>query len=352
MIDPSKILIATQCTPVEPWKSEVLRLFKSLNLFGGKLVQAKKVACFSESIDDDFKNELEELGVIVHLIESLDSRYPYANKIQMLQIKEDYDVLIALDTDVIITGDFSDFIDENKISAKCVDTDSLGLENWKKLFEFFKLDVPSERFQTSITNEKTIPWFNSGVLFIPKKFSSQLYNSWIKYNTKLLEIYYSQIFLSGNSSVHDHKFAFTDQYALALSIHDLKLPYNQLPLEFNFPTHYQIHTNFSPSELKPYLLHYHHRVSKSQNILHCFYSKTNELIDLANTKINFDCLNKIDYEILVDDCYRKILNRYADKEGLHSYSNQLEKGIIDYDQLDNLLQNSEEFHNLSSLYKD
>ena len=86
--------------------------------------------------------------------------------------------------------------------------------------------------------------------------------------------------------------------------------------------------------------------------MHCFYSKTNELIDLANTKINFDCLNKIDYEILVDDCYRKILNRYADKEGLHSYSNQLEKGIIDYDQLENLLQNSEEFHNLSSLYKD
>ena len=55
MLDPSKILIATQCTPIEPWKSEVLRLFKSLNLFGGNLAHAKKVACFSESIDKNFK---------------------------------------------------------------------------------------------------------------------------------------------------------------------------------------------------------------------------------------------------------------------------------------------------------
>ncbi len=43
----------------------------------------------------------------------------------MLQIKEDYDVLIALDIDIIITGDFRNLIDENKISAKGVDTDPL-----------------------------------------------------------------------------------------------------------------------------------------------------------------------------------------------------------------------------------
>ena len=345
MLDPSKILIATQCTPIEPWKSEVLRLFKSLNLFGGNLMQAKKVACFSESIDDDFKNELEELGVIVHLIESLDSRYPYANKIQMLQIKEDYDVLIALDTDVIITGDFSDFIDENKISAKCVDTDSLGLENWKKLFEFFKLDVPSERFQTSITNEKTIPWFNSGVLFIPKKFSSQLYNSWIKYNKKLLDNYYSLDFVSKNSLTHDHKFAFTDQYALALAIHEIKLPYIQLPLGFNFPTHYSIHPDFLPQNVEPFLIHYHHRVTKFQNVMHCFYSKTNKLIDLVNTKLNFSYLNKIDYELLVDDCYIKILNRFADEEGLKHYVHLLDTQKITENSLEEILLDSDEYKN-------
>jgi len=345
MLDPSKILIATQCTPIEPWKSQVLRLFKSLNLFGGNLAQAKKVACFSESIDENFKKELEELGVKIIFIKSLDSRYAYANKIQMLQIKEDYDVLITLDTDIIITGDFSNYIDKNTISAKIVDTDSLGLENWEKLFEFFKLDIPSDRFQTCITNDTTIPWFNSGVLFIPKKFSSQLYNSWIKYNKKILENYYTLNFISKNSLTHDHKFAFTDQYALALAIHEIKLPYIQLPLGFNFPTHYSIHPDFLPQNVEPFLIHYHHRVTKFQNVMHCFYSKTNKLIDLVNTKINFDCLNKIDYEILVDDCYIKILDRFADEEGLKYYAYLLDTQIINVNSLEKILTDSDEFKN-------
>ncbi len=362
MLDPSKILIATQCTPAEPWKSEVLRLFKSLSLFGGKLKLAKKVACFSEPIDKEFENRLEELEVKIHFIEPLDKRYPYANKIQMLQIKEDYDILVALDTDVIITGDFSDFIDENKISAKGVDTDPLGLENWKKLFKFFKLDVPSERFQTSITNEKTIPWFNSGVLFIPKKFSSQLYNSWIKYNTKLLENYYSQIFLSENSLNHDHKFAFTDQYALALAIHDLKLPYEQLSLEYNFPTHYLIHESFLPNEIIPYIIHYHHKIALSENIILTPYKKPNEKINAVNLsltgmseffleqnplnlkELEIDNQSKKDYsyEELIEELYQKILLRTADKEGMKYYKSKLENHTISIDEIKFSLLSSQE----------
>lgn len=343
MLDPTKILIITQCTPVEPWKSEVIRLFKSLSLFGGKLKLAKKVVCFSEPIDKEFKNMLEELGVKIHFIESLDKRYPYANKIQMLHVKEDYDVLVALDTDVLITGDFSDFIDENKISAKGVDTDSLGLENWKKLFEFFKLDIPSDRFQTSITNDETVPWFNSGVLFIPRKFSSQLYDSWVKYNAKLLEIYYSQFFLFENSSNHDHKFAFTDQYALALAIHDLKLPYNQLSLKFNFPTHYSITPNLNPENISPLIIHYHHLISNKGNLMHSRYVQADKCIDLFNKFVD-KTINE-DNELIVDDLYLTILNRHADKEGLQYYTSLLNIQAITPVSLKKTLMNSNEFMN-------
>ena len=340
MLDPSKILIATQCTPIEPWKSEVLRLFKSLNLFGGNLAQAKKVACFSESIDENFKKELEELGVKIIFIESLDSRYAYANKIQMLQIKEEYDVLITLDTDIIVTGDFSNYIDKNAISTKIVDTDPLGLENWGKLFEFFKLDTPSDRFQTCITNDTTIPWFNSGVLFIPKKFSSQLYDSWIKYNKKILENYYTLNFMSKNSSTHDHKFAFTDQYALALAIHEIKLPYRLLPLDLNFSTHHHIHESFQPEKISPLLVHYHHLVSKNGNLFHCKYEKTNALINNINSKLN---LPNLDYELLVDDIYLELLGRHADDTGLSYYSSLLnDKKITIYEIKENI-KNSNEF---------
>ena len=340
MIDPSRILIATQCSPVEPFKSEVIRLFKSLNLFGGNLAQAKKVACFSESIDENFKNKLEELGVKIIFIESLDSRYAYANKIQMLQIKEEYDVLITLDTDIIVTGDFSNYIDKNTISAKIVDTDSLGLENWKKLFKFFKLDIPSDRFQTCITNDTTIPWFNSGVLFIPKKFSSQLYDSWVKYNKKLIENYYTLDFISKNSSTHDHKFAFTDQYALALAIHECELPYSLLPLDLNFSTHHHIHESFQPEKISPLLVHYHHLVSKNGNILHCKYKKTNTLINNVNSKLN---LSNLDYELIVDCIYLELLGRHADNIGLSHYSSLLNDKKITISNIKENIKNSNEF---------
>ena len=340
MLDTSKILIATQCTPIEPWKSEVLRLFKSLNSFGGNLAQAKKVVCFSESIDENFKNELEELDVKIIFIESLDTRYAYANKIQMLQIKENYDVLIALDTDIVITGDFSNYINKNTISTKIVDTDPLGLENWEKLFAFFKLDIPSNRFQTCITNDTTIPWFNSGVLFIPKKFSLQLYESWIKYNKKLLDNYYSLDFVSKNSLTHDHKFAFTDQYALALAIHEIKLPYNLLPLELNFSTHHIIHESFQPEKIFPLLLHYHHLVSKNGNLLHCKYEKTNALIDKINSKLN---LSKLDNELIIDDIYLELLGRHADNIGLLHYSSLLNDKKITISEIKKNIKNSNEF---------
>ncbi|RZD48849.1 MAG: hypothetical protein CXT78_00475 [Thaumarchaeota archaeon] len=342
-LDPSKIIIATQCSPVEPFKSEVIRLFKSQDLLGGQLADAQKIVCLTEPADLDFKNELEELGVAIQSIEPIDVSYPYSNKIQMLQIEEDYDVLIALDTDIIITGDFSDYIDKNKISAKGVDTDCLGLENWEKLFKFFKLQMPSKRFQTSITNVETVPWFNSGVLFIPKKFSSILYELWIQYTQKLLQNYNYLTFLSGDSFDDNSNFTFIEQYALTLAIHDLKLPYNQLSLKFNFPTHYLVHENFNPNEINPLIIHYHHLVSKKGNILHSKYLPTTKRIDLYNKSIT--TVSSDDNEIIIDDLYLSVLGRHADQEGLDYFMSLLSEQKISIDLITKSLMNSDEFKN-------
>src|SRR3989344_3680882 len=98
-MDPENILIATQCTPVDPWKSETLRLFESINHFGGNLKNAKKIACFTDPIDSVFQNKLIKLGVNSNNIKILDEKYTYANKINLLTLDEEYDLLIAFDTD-------------------------------------------------------------------------------------------------------------------------------------------------------------------------------------------------------------------------------------------------------------
>ena len=207
MIDlqPEKILISTQGPNRYPFTLETEYLFKSLNLYGGKLANAQKIACFSEPIDSKLKNDLENLGVKIKIINDIDPRCLFANKIQNLELSdyENIEFLIALDTDVVITKDFSEFLDASKVGAKPVDRDPLSLEDWKSLYGFFGLKVPEERYLTHFTLQETIPYFNSGVLLIPKKFIKPLYETWKKYVQRLLSSY------NDLPKIKEHSFIFS-----------------------------------------------------------------------------------------------------------------------------------------------
>ena len=281
MIDlqPEKILISTQGPNRHPFTLETKYLFKSLNLYGGKLAKAQKVACFSEPIDSKTENELKNLGVKIKIINDIDQRCLLANKIQNLELfdYENIEFLIALDTDVVITKDFSEFLDQSKVSAKPVDQDPLSLEDWKSLFGFFGLKVPEERYLTHFTLQETIPYFNSGVLLVPKKFIKTLYETWKKYVQRLLSSY------DDLSKIKKHSF-FTDQFALSLALTDANIPHNALPLEMNFPTHIDVHKDCNPNKINPYLLHYHH-LNTQNEIAHCSYENINKLIDELNQKL-------------------------------------------------------------------
>ena len=50
-IEPERILIAAQGPNKEPYKSEIVFLFKSLNSYAGRLANSQKVACFTEKPD-------------------------------------------------------------------------------------------------------------------------------------------------------------------------------------------------------------------------------------------------------------------------------------------------------------
>ena len=348
MIEPKRILIASQCTSKEPYAKEIEYLFKSLNLHGGKLSNAQKIACFTEPAEPALVDRLTKLGVKVKTIENLDSRYPYANKIQMLRLdqEEDFDLLVTLDTDIVIANDFSIFVDEDSIKGKPVDSEPLGLENWKNIFKYFGMPVPSERYLTCFTMIETIPWFNSGVLLIPRKFTSRLYENWKSFISKLMDVYYKLPEISENCSTWGHKYAFTDQFALVLAIQDAKLPYHALPLEMNFPTHYNIHKNFKPDTINPFLILYHHRISKSGNIMHCSYENINRFIDKINLSLTNNLKKIEDSEIIVDDLYHEILSRSADEVGLQHYASLLESKKMSAEDIRRILLNSDEYKSL------
>lgn len=276
MIDPKRILVICQAPNRDPFVEESEFLFKTLNKFGGSLSESKKIVCFSEPVSIELVKRFSALGVKIRIIEPIDDRCVHASKIQNLSVykDEDFDFLVSLDTDMVIARDFSSFFDEDKVGAKPVDQDPLSINDWRILFEYFDLDLPKERYLTSFHMKETIPYFNSGVLLMPKKYLANLYESWKSFVYKLLDSYDELL------EIKKHSF-FTDQFALSLALIETKTPHNALLLEMNFPTHIDVHEKIKTQNLSPYLIHHHHKFLEKR-ISHCSYPNVNNLIDKIN----------------------------------------------------------------------
>lgn len=171
---------------------KIFTLLKSIKLCGGTLsYQAVPVACFIDSVDSSFKERLAALGVETHVVERFDKRCPHANKLRMLEEEKDYDILVALDIDVVVAKDFSKYLEPDCISAKVVDYNPLTSDAWQQLFAFFGLSYPTERYVTTFTCEPKpiVPYFNSGVIIIPQKYVRPLRDARGKYVIGLLNAY-------------------------------------------------------------------------------------------------------------------------------------------------------------------
>ncbi|MBS4222083.1 hypothetical protein [Lederbergia citrea] len=270
-----KILISCVGENTDKFNFRVLTLFKTLKKYGGKLVEAKSIANFVQSVDPHVEKELQNIGVKVNIVEPFIQGYPYANKLRMLEMKEEYDVLLALDCDLVVAKDFSSEISSNFIQACTPYMDPLTIEEWENLFSHFNLKLPSERYELLGPNRETISYFNSGVVAIPKIYNDKLLTSWKKYIHALLK-------LDSLSKVR----TFTDQIALSLALADEGIPNKTFPIEMNFPIHNRIQSKFNPDKIDPYIIHYHNRVTKKNLIKKSGNKKTDKHIKKINSYLN------------------------------------------------------------------
>ena len=84
--------------------------------------------------------------------------------------------------------------------------------------------------------------------------------------------------------------------------------------------HVSLHKNCKIEDINPFLIHYHHRISKLGNVRNCYYENINRCLD----EIKFSVDRKNDPEILIDNLYMQTLRRPADMEGLNHFSALLE----------------------------
>lgn len=262
--------------PRDPWQTEVCRLFASLRALGGSLKDAKCTALFTGPPDSAATTDLlRDLDVEVRQVTPIDSRCPHANKIRMLEQDDDVDWLLALDTDMLVTGDLGGDLTSAGVRLRVVDADPFTRAQWRRLYAHFELQSPRLKLRTTCGGERSPEYYNSGAVFVAREHRAQLSATWREFVTAILDSYPDLGDIVAQSF-------YTDQLALAIALASTGLPVDPLPIEVNTPTHAPIHRRWHPASVAPRLVHYHHKVDDAGLVLGSGYAAIDAEIDRAN----------------------------------------------------------------------
>jgi hypothetical protein len=180
----------------------------------------------------------------------------YTNKINQCFTLDDvdFDVLVACDTDLAILRPLTDVANLHAVRARRVDSENPPLATLEEL-----------RLLMGVTQEPQVVApscapagrtyalnCNGGMLLIPKSLLSAFGRAWLEYAIGLL----AHVERMQRWSMH------VDQVAWAFAMMRLNLPFEELPIEYNFPTGLAKRMP-AGSFGEPVVLHYHNRLDRS-----------------------------------------------------------------------------------------
>lgn len=274
-----RVLFSCVSENAPEWFDRVVNLALSVRTFGGKLADAQIVINFVGGADPEVRRALAKYDAEVRIVDRFDSRTAYANKLRMLEMADDheFDLLVALDCDVIIVGDISPHLTPGHVAAKPADRDRLTDQQWDALFG--ALGVPPAEKSVVATSSGTPmrPYFNSGVVFVPWAHSKPLLVSWSGLLDAILLLLSRQPELVP-PQWHIH----ADQFSLAAALLRDRFPTRPLPLALNFPTHIASRPELVAATGQPLILHYHKDMNKSGFIMRSRVTTVNPLIAQFN----------------------------------------------------------------------
>jgi uncharacterized membrane protein YgdD (TMEM256/DUF423 family) len=179
----------------------------------------------------------------------------YCNKINQLftVADEDFDLLVACDTDLAITRPLDGIATVDFIRARRVDQENPPLAVLEQIREFlgFRQQPPLAAPGCSPAAMTYALNCNGGVLLIPRQFMKTLGAAWLEYAKALTD--------------HRHLLRqwvnHIDQVSWTFAMLKLELPFQELPVEYNFPTNLAKRIPRG-SYAQPVVLHYHRKIDR------------------------------------------------------------------------------------------
>jgi hypothetical protein len=257
------------------YRQQVYLLLATLRALGGDYANADFFLCVVGAITPEIKRATEGLSARIVSTDAYSQRHPYSNKLRFLGLSEiqGYDYAVLLDCDTAIAGSLERLFGGRGVRAKIADGATVPQQLLVELFSAAGLTSPEASYFTSLSNDRTLPYCNSGVVVIPGASAGMFAESWIRNNDWLLQ---HPELLPGCGT-------FCDQASLSLALTESRVAFEPLDVGLNFPTHWapQFYTP-DIARVAPAILHYHDRVSADGRVLRCPAVMANQAIARIN----------------------------------------------------------------------
>ncbi|WLR43867.1 hypothetical protein LC087_07025 [Bacillus carboniphilus] len=240
---------------------------------------------FTNDVDEMILQQLQALKIQLFEIERFgDERY--CNKIAQLSNKNLHhaDLVVLMDTDMIVTKPFIENVSIDCVNGKIVDLANPDINVLEDIFQKAGIERTLGRVKTDISKEETLKGnFNGGLYIIPKKYMKTVNESWRKWALWLLE---KKHLHKAGKGIH------VDQVSFCMTLHENKLPIEHLNRKYNMPTHLSFY-----KDVDPYILHYHDLLTSngllpvdphSSNAYKNTLEKVNSFIHSSYRKFNLE----------------------------------------------------------------
>lgn len=282
-VRPASLVVGLLAENTPRMLAQAFRLLRSIRWFGGEMSGVRTLVCIVGTLDPRVRQELEALGAEVRSVTRFHPANPTANRHQLIAALLDTaeEMVLALDCDTIVVRDPLPYLDGETLRAKVAPTATVSDEVFERLFAHFHLPKPPRTHINRLTGTPTIPYFNAGVIAVPKRLLRVLAPSWRKFNLALAD----QPQLVAPCERHMH------QASMTLALVETGIPFAELPEEMNFQTNAQ-HVEAPPEfdELDPAIIHYHHLSGDDGLILPVRYPRTQSRIDMFNDRMRAEGL--------------------------------------------------------------
>jgi hypothetical protein len=258
--------------------SQAFRLVHSVRWFAGALKDTDIVVCVVEGIEPGYRRALEDLGATIRVVPRYDPANPLFNKIQLFRLPdlETYDTLLYLDCDTIVVQDPSRFLTSPVLRIKLADVPTVPTDALERMCGYLGLRPPERRYRTTQDQTPTIWYCNAGIISCPIEFIPRLIPAWCEY----------ELAFSANPDLLGPYQHHRSQAALALAFISNPLPFDELPVEMNFPLHLtHIKAPVEMAEADPVILHYHDLVDSEGYLLPSPYPLAQKRIEDFNERL-------------------------------------------------------------------